>query len=136
MIDLYHGTHMVASANLVELICALNQFRFESGDEELRLLRQVKDEICYRPPVFSIQSIIELIHYVEGCSLYLEHSEQKTCSDNRFLTTRQMSQALNARPRVILPTLERNLHLDALVDLLADLDELRTILELRGVRDL
>ena len=86
---------MVSCRDLVELVSPVNELLFESGDQELGGLREVKYELCNGASVLSIQGVVELIHYVEGSRINLEDGEEERSCHDGLLPTREVPEALN-----------------------------------------
>ena len=63
----------------------MNELLFESGDQELGGLREVKYELCNGTPVLSIQGVVKLIHDVEGSRIDLEDGEEERGGHDGFL---------------------------------------------------
>ena len=86
---------MVSCRDLVELVSPMNELLLESGDQELRGLREVKYELCNSASVLSIQGVVKLIHDVEGCRVNLEDSEEEGSGHHGLLPSRKVPKALN-----------------------------------------
>jgi len=86
---------VVSCRDLVELVSPMNELLLESGDQELRGLREVKYELCNSASVLSIQGVVKLIHDVEGSRINLEDGEEEGSSHHGLLPSREVPEALN-----------------------------------------
>ena len=86
---------MVSSRDLVELVSPVNELLFESGDQELGGLREVKNELCNGASVLSIQGVVKLIHDVVGSRINLEDGEEESSGHHGLLPAREVPEALN-----------------------------------------
>ena len=86
-INLSDRTHVIPGGRLQYLVSSCNKLRLESRDEELRLLRQVDDQLSNRSSILCIKSIVELVHNVERRCFDLQDGEEQGRCNHCLLAT-------------------------------------------------